>query len=448
MDRLFTVMERAALMVLCVSYGALIAFLNAWPYDPHIKNAMLGLEALSFNVKLQLGYLEADIWAPPDTQPVRRGVTIAKPGHDEKGLVLLTVGETARLLDRKGNVVHAWNAPYATLPPGVGRIEAMHDDMLYWQRARVTPDGDLIVLVNHNYYSPDGLAIMRLDRNSRVKWVRYGHYHHDFDIAADGRIYALWQDTLDTLPADLQQLGTPVLDEGLAVLDGNGKLLQRQSILQAFSGSKYLAIALAAGVTPGAKPGDRMHNNNVDVLSAQQAAHIAGATEGDILLSMREMDTVAVLDPGKNRLVWASRGSYHRQHDADLLPNGNIMLFDNMGDWQRNGDSRVIEFDPVTDAIVWQYPPMGSKDVLWSKIRAEQQVLPNGNILINESQGNRLVEVTRQHEIVWEYRSAFSLDNDGKHFGSTMSSMPYQPSDLPFLAAAPAAEGLKLSTLN
>lgn len=448
MDRLFTVMERAALMVLCVSYGALIAFLNAWPYDPYVKNAMLGIEALTFNLKLQMGYMSADIWAPEDTTPVKRGVTIAKPGQDDKGLVLLTVGEMAKLLDRQGNVVHEWSIPYSALPSGVGRIEAMHDDMMYWQRARALPNGDLIVLVNHNYYSPDGLAIMRLDRNSKVKWVRYGHYHHDFDIAPDGKIYALWQDTLDKLPANLELMGAPVLDEGIAVLDADGKLLQRQSILQAISNSKYQAIAFAAGLLPDGETGDRMHNNNVDVLSAEQAAHIQGAKEGDILLSWREMDAIGVLNLENNKIVWASRGSYHRQHDADLLPNGNIMLFDNMGSWQRSGDSRIIEFNPVTEAIVWQYPPVGSKDILWSKIRAEQQVLPNGNVFINESQGSRLIEVTRQHEIVWEYRCNFSYKNDGKHFCSTKSSMPYQPSDLPFLTATPPADGLKLSTLN
>ncbi|MFO1033113.1 MAG: arylsulfotransferase family protein [Hyphomicrobiales bacterium] len=448
MERFFSIMERVSPMVLCGLLGATAAYGGFWPYDPYIKNALEGTQAIIFDTGLKFGLLSADIWAgeslSADRSKLGTGVTVSKPGQDETGLVLVTVGQSAKLINHKGDVLHEWSLPYGQLPPGNGRVEATHEDMMYWQRARVTPEGDLIVMVNHNYYSPDGLAIMRIDSKSTLKWVRYGHYNHDFDVTADGKIHVIWQDTRTAPPDIYKPLGTPILDEGVATLDADGKLLHQVSVLDGFARSRYNQLPLMQGVTPDNKPGDRMHNNNVDVLSEAQAKALPGAKAGDVLISMREWNSIAAMDPATGAIDWAMHGSFNRQHDPDLLPNGNIMLFDNMGDWQRNAASRVIEFNPKTEEIVWQFPAPGSHDDLWSRIRGEQQVLPNGNVLINETQGGRLLEVNRASEVVWEYRCPFTFHNEGKRLCNLMSSQPYAEGDLPFLANAP----LKLSTLN
>jgi hypothetical protein len=62
----------------------------------------------------------------------------------------------------------------------------------------------------------------------------------------------------------------------------------------------------------------------------------------------------------------------------------------------------VIEFDPKTMEIVWQYG--GTPDnPLSSEIRSWQQRLPNGNTLIAESNGGRILEVAPNRDIAWEF---------------------------------------------
>ena len=46
------------------------------------------------------------------------------------------------------------------------------------------------------------------------------------------------------------------------------------------------------------------------------------------------------------------RGAWIGQHDPDILPNGNILLFDNDGELGEAGRSRVVEVDPRTTGIV------------------------------------------------------------------------------------------------
>jgi hypothetical protein len=84
------------------------------------------------------------------------------------------------------------------------------------------------------------------------------------------------------------------------------------------------------------------------------------------------------------------------------------MLFDNRGGDPACGGSRILELDYATQAVTWSYDACGAAAAggprLLSELRGMQQVLPNGNVLITESLGGRVLEVTRDDKaIVWEY---------------------------------------------
>ena len=100
---------------------------------------------------------------------------------------------------------------------------------------------------------------------------------------------------------------------------------------------------------------------------------------------MREIGAIGILDLAGQRFRWAMRGSWVGQHDPDLLPNGDILLFDNAGNYASGGFSRVIEFDPTTEGIAWSYAGDADRP-LYSIVRSSQERLVNGNTLITESE--------------------------------------------------------------
>ncbi len=76
--------------------------------------------------------------------------------------------------------------------------------------------------------------------------------------------------------------------------------------------------------------------------------------------------------------------------------------------------SRILEFDPITLKIVWQYTPAEAGLLMpmdanrfYSPFISSAQRLPNGNTLITEGSGGRIIEVTADHERVWEYISPY-----------------------------------------
>ena len=131
------------------------------------------------------------------------------------------------------------------------------------------------------------------------------------------------------------------------------------------------------------------------------AAYIGpGAGAHEVLLSFREIGTLALLDLDREQVVWALRGPWLRQHDAEALPDGRMMVFDNEG---HGGEvSRVLEFDPSTLQISWSYAG-NPQHPFFSRVRSSEERLANGNTLITESDGGRLLEVTPGGETVWEY---------------------------------------------
>ena len=63
---------------------------------------------------------------------------------------------------------------------------------------------------------------------------------------------------------------------------------------------------------------------------------------GDLLVSLRNVSSLVAIDAETKMARWAMAGSFRRQHDPDLLPNGHILVFDNLGGDPACGRSRIL----------------------------------------------------------------------------------------------------------
>ncbi|MFQ6031114.1 MAG: hypothetical protein ACE5Q6_26930, partial [Dehalococcoidia bacterium] len=95
-------------------------------------------------------------------------------------------------------------------------------------------------------------------------------------------------------------------------------------------------------------------------------------------------------------------GEISHQHHPTYLDNGRVLLFDNGAHRRGVNHSRVLEMEPETNEIAWEYH--GDPIISFYSYNisgAERQ--PNGNTLICEGAPGRIFEVTPQGQIVWEY---------------------------------------------
>lgn len=120
--------------------------------------------------------------------------------------------------------------------------------------------------------------------------------------------------------------------------------------------------------------------------------------DGLVLMSLRTTSGVIAVDKESGKVIWhAGPEVVAQQHTPVEMENGSILVFDNgnLRPGVTSPHSTVLEFDPQTKAITWQYrdifPP-----AFFSPYMGSAQRLANGNTFICESAFGRLFEVTRK----------------------------------------------------
>lgn len=156
----------------------------------------------------------------------------------------------------------------------------------------------------------------------------------------------------------------------------------------------------------------------------------------NVIIDSRHAGFIVIIDYQTGGVVWrvgpdysegnpgAEMGPLIGLHHAHMIPKalpgeGNILVFDNGGHSGYGGSdgtltkytrdySRVVEFDPTTIEIVWEYSPANGDYLLNSWIISGAQRLPNGNTLITCGPAGNLLEVTPNRRVVWHYINHYS----------------------------------------
>jgi hypothetical protein len=329
-----------------------------------------------------IGYLAASKPAP-----ALSGVVVHDRARAYQGLNLYSSGDHAgaALMDMDGNVLHEWHYDFLSAWPD--RTEdASNEGAGYWRYVYLYDNGDMLGIY-------EGLGLVKVDKDSRLIWSHYGGEHHALDVAPDGRIYVL---TREAHMVPRINPASPTLEDFITILDPDGHVVQSQSVLEAFENSDFSNVIDVNGMR---RIGDIFHTNAIRVLDGRLADKIPAFRKGNVLVSLRQLSVVAVVDMRLGKVVWALSGMWRAQHDPKILPDGHMMVFDNKG-----GDrsSRVIEFDPVTQAVSWTYS--GTEEApFYSEMCGAAQRFPNGDTLITESDYGRAFEVIPDGTIVWEF---------------------------------------------
>ncbi len=371
---------------------------NQFGRTPLVDKAFNSIYALSYDsynrlLKPETYASKNFFWVPEEHQ--KKGAFSYLPDEISEGYTLLLSAhhQGAELLDQQGQVVHQWNYSYEKNLPY--KVSAGY---FYWWKAHLFANGDILAIVNLDNTTPSGMALIKLDKDSNLIWEYQASVHHDFFVDEQGFIYILQQGIRKKTTGELASLATPFLDEKIVVLDKEGELVREINLFDMIAESPYKKVLKRI---PKSITGDYLHPNSIRFVSKEAAKAAPYLRANSVLLSIRELDAIVAIDLEKESLYWMERGPWFFQHDADLLPNGHLMVFDNVS---LGKQSRVLEYDPMTKQEIWQYA--GTQDnPLYTIIRGSQQLLANGNVLIVESNGGRLLEVNRQHELVWEYYS-------------------------------------------
>ena len=319
----------------------------------------------------------------------RLGVTAFDEERACPGYVMFTPnfgpGEP-RIIDLHGNIIHRWQMPH---PPG------------FW--GYVLPNGNLFYNCKVRDDSPvpfptwailKGGAMIETDWNGNILWEHHDNWHHH-----DGRrtetggaiylgLYRVPDEFAETVKGGIpMEEGIDMWADELVEVDAEGN--------RVWSWLAHEHMDVETEVLTFNHPRENWTHGNT----------IAPLPDDRVLVSFRSISTVCIIDKATGNIEWKMGGDVlAQQHDPSMLDNGNVLIFDN--GTQRRDDafafSRVIEVDPSTSEIVWEYRDQPMLN-FHSNIISGARRLPNGNTLITEGFFGRMFQVTPEGEVVWEY---------------------------------------------
>ncbi len=340
------------------------------------------------------------------------------------------------LVDLFGFPVHIWNTKYQTLYAQLQKNGSIIVSMITPSDLNSAPGG-----------GKTGL-IQELNWNGEVLWeYRNDFIHHDFEILPNGNVALLVWERAPGSFAEKVQGGRleegKNLDEvwvdGIIEVDRDGQVVWGWHAYDHLRPEAYV-------LSPYTPRSEWTHANSVRYFERNALNGQAG-----YLLSLRHLNEVIMISRESGDVFWESpKGAFTYQHDATILPNGNILGFDN--GLFRSQDrpllwSRVIEIDPLSNKIIWEFnggKTGPEKARFAASIMSGAQRLSNGNTLIVDGPKGHLIEVRPDGRRVWDFINPHTSINTGSfENNSIFKARRYLPEEIewPENISAPLPQG-------
>ncbi len=329
------------------------------------------------------------------------------------------------IFEESGNLVWFHQLPAGTFATNLQVQQLGGQPVLSWWQGRIPPQGF-------------GQGEEILDNSS---YKEIGHVHagngyladlHEFHITPQGTAVLT---VFDPIECDLSWLGGPsggaVTDSSFQEVDLKTGLVRREwnSLDHVGLGDSYAGVTSSSAIWPF----DYFHLNSVDQLADGRTLISARNTS-----ALYELNTltgqVSAIIGGKHSTVKLTAGAATAyQHDASVLPNGTISVFDNGGVPKVHAQSRglvlTVNARSNTDKVVAEYD---HPTPLVAGSQGNVQALANGDLFIGWG----------AEPYFSEFSSSGQLLYDAHMHGTYQSYRSYRfpwtgaPSEPPAIAAA------------
>ncbi len=407
--------------------------------------------------------------AEPSVYPT--GATIYDPARAYNSYVLFAGGDdVTRLVDLTGKVVREWKytgQPVSFIDPAL--VEGARGHIFVTLESE---EGRGTDLTPGRAQTRVRKTVGEVDWDGKPVWSfgsaapgGVARQHHDITRLPNGNTLLL-----ANISYPLPGFAAPqVLDDVAYEANPDGDIVWTWAASDHLDEIGFTADELK--LIKGSKNPDYLHVNDLKPVGPNHWHDEGDArfAPDNLIFDSRNGNFIAIVDRKTRKIVWTLGPHFppvsedgtttsrkvprpvdqiSGQHDAQIIPKGlpgagNLLVFDNQGEagYPRasvtyTGGSRVLEIDPVTKQIVWQYTGASSGNPGWtfrSTHISNARRLPNGNTFIDEGQIGRFFQVTPEGEIVWEYLNPYPRRGKDAETGRpTLNYSVYRAQPVPY----------------
>lgn len=358
--------------------------------------------------RLALGVMSGgDKWYYVEAEG-RELVTHHKPEQRQAGLTMLTgIGGDdtlfIRVIDADGQTVHQWDIDWYKMWPDATHLPEHHIPQgkpgTHLHGSRLMDNGDVV-------FNFENLGLMRLDVCSNEVFKLAYPTHHSVFESETGNLWLPGQIYHTEKLKDYPNYQVPFKDDTVVIVSPDGKLLKEYSIMEILKRNGYEGL-MYMSTTSSRNPkvtGDVYHLNDVEVFPSTMTEGVF--KHGDVMVSLRNINTVFVFDPETLDIRYLTVGQFVRQHDPDFIDGNTISVYDNnhIGPRSFGQTSKILFFSAIDNSVTSFLQPQDNIH-FYTDIMGKHQWLANGNLLALESRNGRVLEISPEKELVWEYNN-------------------------------------------
>ena len=164
----------------------------------------------------------------------------------------------------------------------------------------------------------------------------------------------------------------------------------------------------------------------------------------DVLISLKNLSMILLYRPSTDTVLWHSIGRTNFQSDVEFAFDSSVAIFDNntpayfkqnaksvyqedLGFKMVNGHNKILVYDFATDQYSYHLDDALRTYKVRTAVRGQSQVLPNGDLFVEETEYGRLLYFNSDGSLLWSY---VNRAEDGSVYATGSSRILYRDSDL------------------
>ena len=335
-------------------------------------------------------------------------------GQTQPGLSLVTEiaaerNISAKIVDLSGNTVHEWAIDWFKMWPDPQHLP---QNLIPQSKPGTNIHGAVIMENGDLVFNFESKGLIRVDPDGEVVWRLPYLTHHSVHQHDDGNLWVSGTKYQTQKVSRLPNLIPPFFEETILEITPKGKILREWYVADLLRQNGYEGMLYMGSLNNEntAIQGDGRLLGNTDLLHLNDVEPFSAKLQpgffqpGDVMVSLRNINTVFVFNAEDEKIKFISTGEFVRQHDPDFIDGDTFSVFDNNNNNAQGSERRskivIVSAQDKTKKVFFE----GSKNnKFFTRVMGKHQWQPNGNLLITESMSGRGFEIDRDGKVVWEY---------------------------------------------
>ena len=337
-----------------------------------------------------------------------KNISQAQPGLSLVTEIAADRNISAKIVDLAGNTVHQWDIDWFEMWPNPQHLP---EKIVPKTKPGTSIHGAVLMKNGDLVFNFESKGLIRIDPNGEVVWRLPYLTHHSIHQHDDGNLWVSGTKYQTEKVSRLSNLVPPFYEETILEITPEGEILREWYVADILRKNGYTGLLYLGSLNNEntAIQGDDRLLGKTDILHLNDVEPFSDKLQpgffqpGDIMISLRNINTVLVFNADSEKIKFISIGQLVRQHDPDFIDGDTLSVFDNnntAGEAKPQSKIVIISAKDNTSEVFFE----GSQDdPFFTRVMGKHQWQPNGNLLITESMSGRGFEVDRQGNVVWEY---------------------------------------------